>query len=617
MGHSDSDTTYWSHYPNEISTFDFQAIVHGVQSEDMTMHSSLTLGSALANAPRRLSKKGYEEMFRDPHLEALREKSLNMLDVVLEAHGSTKNAQRIGSTDYDVYKAAERAYSSARNQYIKNAFAQELKGFFEQNQSSGGQEFLDETAREERFDNAVRFDSGKAIPNTFDEITMPGFSNEHETAIANNDTSMIDPQLLYSLDQGIQSILAEAVTCDSLLAEDVNTHPVVSDGGLLGQIRQTKRSKTVTMAVTILDSVSDQLLKDEVALTDSQLANLMVTSFSNMFPSDNFFPGHEPLPGTTKCRFCEKDLLSSYKRRAVHSYWCAKKSLLEEIIGAIDLECVIPETCSWVGNGPNTEGKVCGAIIAKSPATHLHSHSRVGMECRFGACGQANEAILFKGSAELVTHIFKEHNILCTNALGYRRADVFVWWCSSRLAWINGFQEDLNEHAKSHTSLINDIIHYEGYTGLKVYDINFRPIFCPFCLHDGDLPETIRFKDFCCIGNVSYGRHVLAHVKALDGGKVVCPAAISSADGILSNCSSLEPMDAKQLQDHLEKKHELELSAGGSTSDEVKANEFSGPPMKKRKTGNTGRRLALEPKSLNTKISEDVKAGKKASRNFE
>jgi hypothetical protein len=64
LGHSDSSTTYWSHYRNEISTFDFQAIMHGVQAEDMTMHSSLTLGSALANAPRRLSKKGYEDVPR-------------------------------------------------------------------------------------------------------------------------------------------------------------------------------------------------------------------------------------------------------------------------------------------------------------------------------------------------------------------------------------------------------------------------------------------------------------------------------------------------------------------------------------------------------------------------
>jgi hypothetical protein len=110
-------------------------------------------------------------MFRDPHLEALREKNLDMLHAVLETYGSTATTQRIGSADYNVYKAAERAYSSARSQYIKTAFARELKEFFEQNQSSGGQEYPDESAPQEKFDDAVKIDSGECNPNTFDEMT--------------------------------------------------------------------------------------------------------------------------------------------------------------------------------------------------------------------------------------------------------------------------------------------------------------------------------------------------------------------------------------------------------------------------------------------------------------
>jgi hypothetical protein len=53
----------------------------------------------------------------DPHLEVLREKSLDMLDVVLEAHGSTHNAQRISSPGFNVYKAAERAYCTLRLEF--------------------------------------------------------------------------------------------------------------------------------------------------------------------------------------------------------------------------------------------------------------------------------------------------------------------------------------------------------------------------------------------------------------------------------------------------------------------------------------------------------------------
>ena len=106
---------------------------------------------------------------------------INLKRAALEAHGPTANAYRIGSANYNVYKAAERAYSSARSRYVKTAFAQELKDFFERNQSSGGQEHPDESAPEEKFDDSVKIDSDEAIPNTFDEMTMPDFSNEHET----------------------------------------------------------------------------------------------------------------------------------------------------------------------------------------------------------------------------------------------------------------------------------------------------------------------------------------------------------------------------------------------------------------------------------------------------
>jgi hypothetical protein len=70
MGHSDSDSTYWSHYRNEISTVDVQAIIHGVEAFDTTMHSSVTLGRG-ERAPKRQSETGYQEMARDPGVEGL------------------------------------------------------------------------------------------------------------------------------------------------------------------------------------------------------------------------------------------------------------------------------------------------------------------------------------------------------------------------------------------------------------------------------------------------------------------------------------------------------------------------------------------------------------------
>jgi len=253
-------------------------------------------------------------------------------------------------------------------------------------------------------------------------------------------------------------------------------------------------------------------------------------------------------------------------------------------------------------------------VIATSSANHLNRHRRsgTGLECRFGDCGKVDDGVIFQSSGELITHFFKEHKFLCTLGVGHRRAEVFVWWCSSCFAWINGHQEDLIQHAERHIPLINDIVHHEGYTGLKVYDLNFRPLFCPFCLHDGALSATIRFKDFCCTGPVGYAQHVLAHIKALSDEKSICPASISEAGGIMSNCSCLEPMDAKQLQVHLEEQHELELSGKEKMRDEAETDAAMEVPTKKPKNKNIGRRIALEPKSVNAKISKDIKTGRKA-----
>jgi hypothetical protein len=135
MGHSDSDSTYWSHYRNEISTVDVQAIIHGVEALDTTMHSSVTLGRG-ERAPKRLSKTGYQEMARDPGVEGLRQKNLDALDIVLEAHGSVKNVQRIDGADYRRYIAAAWAYDVARQAYLKAALKREVEEFFQEDHSS-------------------------------------------------------------------------------------------------------------------------------------------------------------------------------------------------------------------------------------------------------------------------------------------------------------------------------------------------------------------------------------------------------------------------------------------------------------------------------------------------
>jgi hypothetical protein len=174
-------------------------------------------------------------------------------------------------------------------------------------------------------------------------MTMPDFSSEHKVAIANDDLSLIDPALRGPVEDTIEDLLAEAAA-DPIDALDADA--VDSSKGVITKIRQTRRTKTTTMAVAVLDRVSEELLSDETSLTDSQLANLTISSFNHMVPSDSFFLGQEPMSGTTACRFCGKDLLTENNRRASHAIFC-QKTMMQQIIDSVDSDHTRPITCSW------------------------------------------------------------------------------------------------------------------------------------------------------------------------------------------------------------------------------------------------------------------------------
>jgi hypothetical protein len=193
---------------------------------------------------------------------------------------------------------------------LEAALKRGVEEFFQQDHSSDHR-CQDDTSDKSDSSKEGRGDAVSCVltdtlPSTYDEMTMPDFSSEHRVAIANDDLSLIGPALRGPVEDTIKELLAEAAA-DPIDALDADA--VDSSKGVITKIRQTQRTKITTMAATILDRVSEELLSDETCLTDSQLANLMISSFNHMFPSDSSFPGQEPMPGTTVCRFCGKDLL--------------------------------------------------------------------------------------------------------------------------------------------------------------------------------------------------------------------------------------------------------------------------------------------------------------------
>jgi hypothetical protein len=144
---------------------------------------------------------------------------------------------------------------------------------------------------------------------------------------------------------------------------------------------------------------------------------------------------------------------------------------------------------------------------------------------------------------------------------------------------------------------------------MAVYDINIRPIFCPFWLHNAELEEATRFEDWFT-GSANFTKHILNHIRALGHSKALCPATVSTSDGIMCNCPCLEPMDAKELEDHLGKQH-VKFAIPEAKRNMTEADETSEAQSKRR---NVGRRIAMQPKSLNTRVGEAMKAGQNASK---
>jgi hypothetical protein len=115
------------------------------------------------------------------------------LDIVLEAHGSVKNVQRIDGADYRRYIAAAWAYDVARQAYLKAALKREVEEFFQEDHSSDHR-CQSDNSKEGRGDAVSRVLTD-TLPSTYDEMIMPDFSSGHRVAIANDDLSLIAPGL--------------------------------------------------------------------------------------------------------------------------------------------------------------------------------------------------------------------------------------------------------------------------------------------------------------------------------------------------------------------------------------------------------------------------------------
>lgn len=71
MGHSTDDNVYWAHYRNETSTVDLQGLRHQLDSQDLSILTSVFLGTESISPPTEISKTRWSQILADTQLLAL------------------------------------------------------------------------------------------------------------------------------------------------------------------------------------------------------------------------------------------------------------------------------------------------------------------------------------------------------------------------------------------------------------------------------------------------------------------------------------------------------------------------------------------------------------------
>ena len=279
MGHQPGDYSYWKYYRSECSTIDYQAIAHGAEIQDVSMLSSISLNRTV-DAPQRLSIEGHQRVTPSPEFLALQEVETALLDRLLVAHKSLKEAAKVTSTVFADYERTRINVKSLRKKLREAEYRQEYKNFFltpypTSKPSQTSDDFIDPAGAQGLANPAAEPPSAD-YPLHTSTPTQPPLD-------ANDQFRPDDMEAIFSS------------------ADDVNKN---GSGVILDSHRrmQLGMDKVVKMNTTMVDDIPSALFKGE--LNDTELSNVMVAAFNRLHQIDFFLPGQEPYPCTYECRFC-------------------------------------------------------------------------------------------------------------------------------------------------------------------------------------------------------------------------------------------------------------------------------------------------------------------------
>ena len=587
MGHHPRDNVYWLHYRNETSTVDFQAIRTGVDAENLSVMSSMLLGSR-EGAPMSISTQGFRDVYKNPKLKALLSKEADLLDSLLTRHPSLDAAKANDPRQHkrlqdisaeivslkvkirtQIYRAEYEAYmkkpceiarpggdemttiptmvaclpdgskAHADNVQVTKPWGKDARGcekVFLQNPNLTGT-LLDQ-------------DDGTAGTFGVESATSavgPGsseVSDEYGDLFKNIDPTLLEDDATQNIDRFFAGVAAEEVDID----EDNADSPV-------GERRKSQmgQCKTLIAPWTIADDVPAMMF-GLGSQSENELGAFMVDFFNHVHPIDYFFPGQEPLTGTLTCRFCRQPM--TLLKAPSHARACAKDAITKATQWDLETKFPILEQCSWLSHS-NRRCRRGQFLSHKEAGVHVVNHwtyekdqtGRRSFTCRLSPCHEDVNPGVFRAHIAWYQHLITVHGIPASSLNSYIR------WCGLCGRWLSQVHEDLDDHNAQHEQLIGEIIRTEGFTGVVLRGMAIRPPLNPFEVYDTSLQPSARY-DLSYSSHHGVGAELGRRIaKFDDNGRFVCPASVDAGEFIKAVCSRQASMSKDQLCSHMAEAH--------------------------------------------------------------
>lgn len=416
MGHSHA--MYWAQYRNTTSTTDVQALRHNIDPENVAMMSSIFLNTGNTNVvpPTQVSADAMAQVYQNPELNAFLAESSDVADQLVIKYGSVRDAQHLNPDGFEKYAVLRRRYHSKLQVLKEKQFRIEYKRFWEtlgahpigdaaDSQPLPAGDHIDRLLDEQEAEDNSQIDSAQFEEQKADtRDALAAFVTDLDEAEAAQKEAGGDPD--YQLDD-----------VEPTDKQQQHGHP----GKARYDFRQPARR-------SLVDQVPRYLYDQPSNSTWNTLSAYFVDVFNCFHGADQFYPGHEPFPGTWNCRFCGEhfadlsDPLASNRKSIKregretpqrHALHCEAKYLVQSVMDHLQERDAHGSntTCPLLRDKDGTLA-VCSWSVKQGSILNHHMRTHHCIKSRGGFCcfnhGSA-DPVVFSSIVDFKAHMVVAH----------------------------------------------------------------------------------------------------------------------------------------------------------------------------------------------------------------